>query len=397
MAESARSTGVNIETIQRAKQQWQAAVDAMPQLICLLDSAGRVIRANRTIERWGLGDVATLSGSSLHDLLHPGCKTADCYLSLFLDGAREKLASGVRAEREVLDSLLSRHLSIQVQPLLRLSEFDDSPCALVIVDDITAFKLLTRDLGQQLESESTQLRQSREDLRKLSASHVKALEDERKRIAAEMHDGIGQALSLIKLAIEDAVSRLSTGATAEVGAALHRLVPSVADAMQEVRRISKALRPPVLDDLGILAALHCHCRELAAVHPGLAVEKSFVIREGQVPAPLRLPIYRIVQEATHNAVRHANAKTLHIGLTRTDGELRLSIADDGCGFDPADARLHNGDAKGLGLLSMEERAVLSAGRYELSSERGRGTRIRVTWPLRPADSTVVAVCQSDRP
>lgn len=384
---------MNVETIQRAKQQWQAAVDAMPQLICLLDGAGRVIRANRTIERWGLGDVATLNGSRLHDVLHPGCKAADCDLSLFLDGARAKLASGVRAEREVLDPVLSRHLSIQVQPLLRLSECDAGLCALVIVDDITAFKLLTQDLGRQLESESTQLRQSREDLRKLSASHVIALEDERKRIAAEMHDGIGQALSLIRLAIEDAARRLSAGATAEVGAALNRLVPNVADAMQEVRRISKALRPPALDDLGILAALHCHCRELAAVHPGLAVEKSFDIREDQVPATLRLPIYRIVQEATHNAVQHAQAKILHIALTGSDGELQLSIEDNGCGFDPADARLHNGDAKGLGLLSMEERAVLSAGRYELSSEPGRGTRIRVTWLLQSADSTAAAVCQ----
>ncbi len=379
MTESVRSAGLNAETIQRAKQQWQAAVDAMPQLICLLDGAGRVVRANRTIERWGLGDVATLNGSRLHDVLHPGCEAADCYLSLFLDGARAKLASSVRAGLEVLDPLLSRHLSIQVQPLLRLSEFDDSPCALVIVDDITAFKLLTLDLGKQLESESTQLRQSREDLRKLSASHVKALEDERKRIAAELHDGIGQSLSLIRLAIEDAARRLSTGATAEVAVALNRLVPSVADAMHEVRRISKALRPSALDDLGILAALNCHCRELAAVHPGMAVEKSFDISECQVPATLRLPIYRIVQEATHNAVQHANPKTLHVALAERDGELQLSIEDDGCGFDPADARLHNGDAKGLGLLSMEERALLSAGRYELSSERGRGTRVRVTW------------------
>lgn len=379
MTESVRSAGLNAETIQRAKQQWQAAVDAMPQLICLLDGAGRVVRANRTIERWGLGDVATLNGSRLHDVLHPGCEAADCYLPLFLDGAQAKLASGVRAEREVLDPLLSRHLSIQVQPLLRLPECDDSRCALVIVDDITAVKLLTQNLGKQLESESTQLRQSREDLRKLSASHVKALEDERKRIAAELHDGIGQSLSLIRLAIEDAARRLSTGATAEVAASLNRLVPSVADAMQEVRRISRALRPSALDDLGVLAALRCHCRELAAVHPCLTIEKSLDIPEGQVPASLGLPIYRIVQEATHNAIQHANAKTLHVALTWSDGELQLSIEDDGCGFDPADARLHNGDAKGLGLLSMEERALLSAGRYELSSERGRGTRVRVTW------------------
>ena len=502
-----------VEAIKRAKQQWQAAVDSMPQLICLLDRDGRVIRVNRTLERWGLGSVETVNGQRLHHVLHPVCNDPGCYLEQFLSGADADPAGNLRAQREVLDPVLSRHLSIFLQPLLRSSEFDSAPCALVSFDDITAFKLLTQDLGARLERESTQrvqseevrarllaiiektpdlvamadadgsmvhlnpagrvllglgtaadvsglrlgrclgrglderldaadvhdktefalregvwsgetalvdgsgrirpassvliahrgaggqfeglstivrdiseragiegqLRQSREDLRKLSASHVNMQEDERKRIAAGLHDGIGQALSLIKLAIEDAASRFSAGDTAEVAGALKRLVPNVADAMQEVRRIAMALRPPIIDDLGILAALSVHCRELSAVNTGVIVRKSFDVHEDQIAAELKLPIYRIVQEAAHNVVKHAKAKTLHIGLACIDGDLQLRVEDDGCGFHPRDARLHNGDPRGLGLLSMEERALLSAGHYELASAPGRGTRIRVTW------------------
>ncbi len=370
---------VNVETIQRAKQQWQAAVDAMPQLICLLDGNGRVVRANRTLERWGLGSVATVNGARLHEVLHPGCNDPACYLDRFLAGAKSELASSLRAQREVLDPFLSRHLAIQVLPLLNCSEADCAPCDVAIFDDITAYKLLTQDLGTQLEREATQLRLSREELRALSASRLGMLEDERKRIASDLHDGLGQALSLVKLALEDASRGPSAGTGTELADALKRLVSNVADAMQEVRRMSMALRPSTLDDLGILATLRWHCRELTAVNLGVVIEQSFNAREDQVPAELKLPIYRIVQEATHNIVKHAQAKTLRVGLSWADGELQLCVQDDGRGFDPAQARRRDGGIAGFGLLGMEERAMLSAGRFELSSSPGRGTRIRVTW------------------
>ena len=380
---------MKIETIQRvqkAKQQWQAAVDAMPQLICLLDQEGRVVRANRTLERWGLGNVATVNGARLHDVMHPGCKDPACYLERFLAEAESEFASRLRARREVLDPHLSRHLSIQLQPLLNCSEFDCTPCNVAIFDDITAYKLLTQDLGTRLEREATQLRHSRRELSALSASRLSMLEDERKRIAGELHDGLGQALSLIKLALQDAARRFGQDAGAELADTLRRLVPNVADAMQEVRRMSAALRPSTLDDLGIVATLCGHCREFAAVNSGVTIANAFGVREDQVPAELKLPIYRIVQEATHNIVKHAKAKTLHIGLSWADGELQLSVQDDGCGFDPAKAR-HRGDGTGgLGLLGMEERARLSAGRFELSSSPGQGTRIRVTWKCGGAPS-----------
>jgi signal transduction histidine kinase len=370
---------VNVQTIHRAKQQWQAAVDAMPQLICLLDDNGRVVRANRTLERWGLGSVAQVNGARLHEVLHPGCDDPACYLEGFLAGAKSELASSLRTQREVLDPYLSRHLSIQLQPLLGCPGFEGEPCALALFDDITAHKLLTQDLGTRLERESTRLRHSREELRALSASRLSMLEDERKRIASELHDGLGQALSLIRLALSDAARRLAQGEGAEVAEALKRLVRNVAEAMQEVRRMSAALRPSTLDDLGIIATLCVHCRECAALTPGVAIEQAFRVREEQVPCELKLPIYRIVQEAMHNVVKHAQAKNLHVGLSWADGELRLRVQDDGRGFDPAQARYRDGGIAGMGLLGMEERAALSAGRFELSSSPGQGTCIRVTW------------------
>ena len=243
---------------------------------------------------------------------------------------------------------------------------------------VEGLSTIVRDISERVGAEA-ELRRSREDLRRLSASRLTLLEDERKRIASELHDGLGQALSLIKLAIEDASRRSLAGTSAEVADALKRLVPNVVEALHEVRRISMALRPATLDDLGILATLSWLCRELTAVNPGVAIERSFDVREDQIPDALKLPIFRIVQEATHNVLKHAKAGVLHISLTWTDGELRLRVEDDGCGFDPRNVRDREGDARSLGLLSMQERAVLSAGRYELRSGPGQGSRIQLTW------------------
>ena len=118
------------------------------------------------------------------------------------------------------------------------------------------------------------LRHSREELRRLSASHVNMQEDERKRIACDLHDGIGQALTLIKLSIEDAARQIPAGVAADASKSLRRLAISVEERAGEVHRISIGLRPSTLDDLGILATLTWYFRELAAVCHEVAVHKA---------------------------------------------------------------------------------------------------------------------------
>jgi signal transduction histidine kinase len=147
-----------------------------------------------------------------------------------------------------------------------------------------------------------------------------------------------------------------------------------------VRRVSTELRPSILDDLGILPTLSWFFREFEAACDDIAVEKAFNVAEHEVPVPLQITLYRILQEATNNIVKHAGADRVRVRLDRVGEMLHLLIEDNGCGFDPDGIRCVDGQGRGLGLLSMKERAMFSGGTYHLASAPGCGTRIEVSWP-----------------
>jgi signal transduction histidine kinase len=216
------------------------------------------------------------------------------------------------------------------------------------------------------------------ELRRLSQAHFVALEHYQQSVARDLHDGLGQALTLIKLSMESAALQLAAGVTTEAQQSLKRIAASVGAALEEVRRISMALRPSMIDDIGLVAALHWFCREMSALH-GVTIEKTIEVDGRQIPGNLKLPIYRIVQEATGNALKHSGARRIHISLRSRHRELELRIEDDGCGFDPLHLprRLDGG---GMGLGNIKERALLSAGAFELRSAPGCGTAVRVSWP-----------------
>ncbi|MBI4292010.1 MAG: ATP-binding protein [Betaproteobacteria bacterium] len=138
------------------------------------------------------------------------------------------------------------------------------------------------------------------------------------------------------------------------------------------------LRPSTLDDLGILATLSWYFREFEAACPSVKLERDIGVAEADVPQLLKISIFRIVQEATNNALKHARAKSIRVCLHSAGGALELTIEDNGQGFDPEAATTDFNH--GLGLQSMRERAELSGGSYEMVSAPGRGTRIQVGWP-----------------
>ena len=148
-----------------------------------------------------------------------------------------------------------------------------------------------------------------------------------------------------------------------------------------MRRVSTELRPAILDDLGILPTLSWFFREFEAVCSHIAVEKALAVSEQEVPAPLKITLYRIIQEATSNIVKHAAADRVRVSLYRADDALHLQIQDNGRGFDPANVVYRDGECRGLGLISMKERATLSGGSYRLESSPGFGTHIQASWPL----------------
>jgi PAS domain S-box-containing protein len=248
--------------------------------------------------------------------------------------------------------------------------------------EVEHFSTILRDTTEQVRTEQA-LRESRDELQRLSGLLVTIQEDERRRIALDLHDGLGQSLSLIKMSLENAVKLLATGAAGEAGESLQQLIPRVKEALVEVRRVSTELRPSILDDLGILPTLSWFFREFEASCRHIAVEKAFNVAEHEVPLPLQITLYRIIQEATNNIVKHAGADRVRVSLDRIDEALHLLIEDNGRGFDPHSICSCEGQARGLGLLSMKERASFSGGSYRIASAPGQGTRIEVSWPCGP--------------
>jgi len=221
---------------------------------------------------------------------------------------------------------------------------------------------------------------SQNELRRLSAQLLTIQESERQRIATDLHDGLGQSLTLIRLALEDVTGLLAANALSDAEASLQQLKSKVQDAFGELRRVAMDLRPSTLDDLGLLATLSWFFREFDSACRGIKIEKHLQVQENNIPVPLKISIFRILQEAVSNIVKHAKADHIRVSLMKAGDVLHLSVEDNGQGFDMAGGDNYCPLDKGLGLVSMKERAKFSGGTYRIESAIGQGTRIFVSWP-----------------
>jgi signal transduction histidine kinase len=365
---------MNRQSLERAKQQWEFAADSMPQFICLLDRDGRVIRANRTVERWKLGiDIEDVGGLRLHDVLHRDCDNSRCYLKRFGARAAVGLAKGRRANCDAWDPILKRHFLIRARkPIVtqqRKHPTLSEVFAVVTIDDMTDW----------VKAEEA-LRASQSESRRLAVQHLTIQETERRRIAADLHDGLGQSLSLLKLGIREVLKQMGVDAPRIAVEVVKRLIHKVQDALNELRRVVMDLRPSTLDDLGILPTLSWFVREFEIVNPNTRIEKHVRVSELDVPEPLKLAIFRILQEAVNNTIKHADADCIRISLYREDDILAFTIEDNGKGFDPVALASRGAARTGLGMQSMRERAELSGGSYAVTSVVGQGTKVCARWP-----------------
>jgi len=241
--------------------------------------------------------------------------------------------------------------------------------------------LLKQEVAERKRAEEA-LQRSERELRRLSSQLLKAQEEERKRIALELHDGIGQSLSAIKFRVEAALEQMGQEKSAKGVKSLEPIVPMAQEALEEVRRITVNLRPSTLDDLGILPTIEWFCREFHAIYSAIRIEKEINIQENQVPDPLKIIIFRVLQEAFNNIGKHSQANLSYLCLGKKDKTLELAIRDNGLGFDLEDVLSGERPKSGLGLTSMKERTELSGGSFAIESARGAGTMIRASWPVR---------------
>ena len=211
-----------------------------------------------------------------------------------------------------------------------------------------------------------------ERYRVLSQELLQAQEAERRSLALELHDQLGQLLTAIRFALH--------GQPAEDRLADARGL--VDRAIEEVRSLALELRPPSLDLLGLPAALRAYL-DREAQRTGLNIHLEVSPMEVRPPPEVETASFRLVQEAVTNSARHADARRVDVELRAADGALEVVIRDDGKGFDVPDARARARAGASLGVLSMEERASLVGGELEIESAPGRGTTIRARFPLSP--------------
>ncbi|MDP2367139.1 response regulator [Rhodoferax sp.] len=211
-------------------------------------------------------------------------------------------------------------------------------------------------------------------LQALSARLLRVQEEERRTLARELHDEIGQSLTALKITLQSLGLRPETAALQpQIEAAV-----GIADvALTQARQMSLNLRPPQLDDLGLSAAIRWNLTRQAAVG-GLNAHFSAHEVPDALPEEIAIAGYRISQEALTNVLRHAHARDVWVRLRYAAGALHLEVQDDGAGFDPARAFA---GAASMGMLSMQERAQLAGGKLEIESTPGRGSLVRAVFPL----------------
>ncbi len=332
-----------------SEARYRGVFEAATDGLLVLARDGTILDANRAT-RWMLErEISSLVGLQLSDLV-----TSDPRSSILgLTGQLEEHPAVRLEARASRGDGSSRDLEIRVTRFVHQGR----PAALVVMTDIT-------------ERRTTARRQAL-----LSRRAIAAQEEERARVARELHDDLGQLLTGLRLELD--FIRRGHPRIAESFATVTDIVDT---AVRSLRRLCRGLRPPLLDDLGLEASVRQLVTDFTK-RVECRVELSAEVDEehGTLPREATLCAYRVLQEALTNVSRHAHAHAVRVEVGRKDGDLFVEVSDDGLGFDMADLPA----TSGLGITGMTERAALVGGRLEVASTRLGGTTVTLEIPLPP--------------
>jgi signal transduction histidine kinase len=239
--------------------------------------------------------------------------------------------------------------------------------------------MIVRDVTDQKQAEAAlrhserALRQSDRRIRQLAGRLIAAQENERSRVARELHDGLSQKLALLSIGLNQ-LAHESEPLEPEHRTSIRALVTQAADVARDVHRLAHGLHPSTVATLGVVKAVQQYCEEFAATHEPV-IEFTFEGIAVDTSPEVDLCAYRVVQEGLLNAAKHSGTARISVRLCRDDRYLHVHIADEGRGFNVKD-----GERRGLGLVSMRERVEALGGRFEVRATAGRGTRIDVRLP-----------------
>jgi len=348
------------EIAQRKQTQdlYKTLLHAAPDPIVTVGRDGKIVVVNKQVERvFGYGPEE-LIGQSVEILLPEHLRGAHVHQRSDYFGNAQVRPMGLGLEL-VARCKDGRDLPVEIS----LSPVQTTEGALVIA--------MIRDI--------TERKQAEESLYRLSARLISAQEEERSRIARELHDDFNQRLALLAIDLErfrdgppDSQESLLDG--------LASVLRQTKELSSDIHRLSHQLHPSILDHLGLVAATRSLCKEISDQH-AIHIELVHHGVPRSLPGDVALCLYRIVQEALRNVIKHSGAESARVEITGTADRLELQISDDGTGFDPESARTR----RGLGLLSMRERLRLVNGRISFMRIEPTGTRIEVRLPFPDSD------------
>jgi len=361
-------------------------LEHLPLAVLIVGVSGRPLYMNRSARNllgMGLQDLDPEAG--IGDLAKVFCaRVAGTDRSY--PQKRCPLAKALTGEISTVDDMEIRQqgqtipLEVSASPIF--DEKGEIAFAIAVFKDIADRKKVERDLSQrrnELESLIAKARTGRRRLQILSRKRIEVQEAERRGIARELHDEIGQALTAIKINLQAAMGASEAQSVEEY---LKEGIEVVERVLQQVRNLSLDLRPSMLDDLGLMASLRWYLdRQSQAA--GIKIDFFGDPSIKRLPQEIETTCYRIVQEALTNVLRHARTSKVHVKVAPVKNGLGLIIRDSGMGFDVSDAMEHARSGESSGLLGMEERVLLAGGEINFKSRPGQGTEIRVFIPLGP--------------
>ncbi|HVS01269.1 MAG TPA: PAS domain S-box protein [Thermoanaerobaculia bacterium] len=352
------------EALRESERRYRSLVDLSPDGVFVYRNGTIVFANDAGAQLVGRESASEVVGRAMTDFVHPETRHQI--------EARVRERRGGGEVRQLIDSYLRpdgtrMFFEVSSAPI----DYEGQPGRLVVVRDAT------RRVGME-----KQLRRSREELRQLATRLQSVREEEQARIAREIHDELGQMLTALKLDVSWLRRRM-----AEIGcekwegpieARVTEMGGLLDQTLDSVRRLALELRPVVLDDLGLEAAVEWQVEEFAR-RTGVPADCDCDLAGARPEAQQATALYRILQEALTNVARHAAARRVRVTLTPVDGNLRLEVADDGGGLPVAGVE----EAPSLGLLSMRERARASGGSLVIDSAPGGGTRVIAEIPVKP--------------
>lgn len=353
--------------LRESEERFRLLAENLKEVLCLVEMDSNVLSyANPAFGKlFGMhADAFRRNPSLLAERIHPADREAIRTL-LNSQWGTEKL------ENQAMEYRLTMPDGERKWVLSRVMYIRDAS------GNIARAAIMAEDITERKHAEKL-IRDSARRLKYLSTKLLEAQEEERRNLAAELHDNIGPDLGTVKFGVENVINGLGNDCQ-DQKEVLQTVIGIVKKVVRLIGRLQMELRPSIIDDLGVIEALDWYCQDYLKVYRHVAVEKHIRTSENLIPERLKIVIYRIVQEAFNNVTKHSGANRISLCLESEADILTLVIEDNGQGFDPsANGNLKRRDS-GLGLVSMRERTELSAGSFNITSLPGSGTRIECQW------------------